>query len=362
MIDELLDQVRSAHSRSGLSIAAFAASAGIGPTRLHGMHTEAWNPTAATLRAHIAISDEPTRKTRRESLPCATEWMFEGVMQRYLADEAYRHKRSARQEELLLQRHVLPHWRERHTASIAAADVLRIIDGLMDSGTPSSANRLLSLLSQLFLYAIRRGVVRSNPCAGIRRPHAPQPLQRLLSSDELRWVWTGLADHVPSVCHDALRFQLVTAQRLSEVAGADCNEFDLEDASWQLPPNRSKNGKAHMIPLSGLALNIATRRISESSASGPLLPSRRTTEALGYKSIAAAVSASSTKSGIRFSSRDLRRTAATGMVRLGVSRTVVAKVLNHADSRAIGAYDWHAYDAEKRDALERWADYLSRII
>ena len=50
------------------------------------------------------------------------------------------------------------------------------------------------------------------------------------------------------------------------------------------------------------------------------------------------------------------------MVRLGVSRTVVAKVLNHADSRAIGAYDWHAYDSEKRDALQRWADYLSRII
>ena len=59
---------------------------------------------------------------------------------------------------------------------------------------------------------------------------------------------------------------------------------------------------------------------------------------------------------------DLRRTAATYMVRAGVPRLVVGKVLGHADTDVTGRYDKHAYDREKRGALARWADELARIV
>ena len=58
---------------------------------------------------------------------------------------------------------------------------------------------------------------------------------------------------------------------------------------------------------------------------------------------------------------DLRRSAATYMVRLGVPRLVVARVLGHADSDVTGRYDVHAYDREKRAALRKWAEELQRI-
>ena len=58
---------------------------------------------------------------------------------------------------------------------------------------------------------------------------------------------------------------------------------------------------------------------------------------------------------------DLRRTGATYMVRLGVPRLVVGRVLGHADSDVTGRYDVHAYDREKRAALRKWADELQRI-
>ena len=62
---------------------------------------------------------------------------------------------------------------------------------------------------------------------------------------------------------------------------------------------------------------------------------------------------------------DLRRTAATGMARLGVTRLVIDKVLNHvsADRSTIaGVYDRHAYEGEKRCALESWADSIVAIL
>jgi integrase len=58
---------------------------------------------------------------------------------------------------------------------------------------------------------------------------------------------------------------------------------------------------------------------------------------------------------------DLRRTAATEMALLGVSRFIISKVLNHSDRSVTGIYDRHAYLAEKRDALQTWASHLGNL-
>jgi integrase len=58
---------------------------------------------------------------------------------------------------------------------------------------------------------------------------------------------------------------------------------------------------------------------------------------------------------------DMRRTVATEMGRLGVSRFIIGKVLNHADRSVTGIYDRHAYLQEKRAALELWVQYLGNL-
>ena len=62
---------------------------------------------------------------------------------------------------------------------------------------------------------------------------------------------------------------------------------------------------------------------------------------------------------------DLRRTAATGMVRLGVPQLIVGKVLNHASrslSGVTGIYDRHGYLDSKREALTAWSQHLREIV
>ena len=59
---------------------------------------------------------------------------------------------------------------------------------------------------------------------------------------------------------------------------------------------------------------------------------------------------------------DLRRTAATGMGRLGVSRFILGRVLNHADRSVTGIYDRHEYLAEKRRALKTWGNYVENLV
>jgi integrase len=65
-----------------------------------------------------------------------------------------------------------------------------------------------------------------------------------------------------------------------------------------------------------------------------------------------------------FRAHDLRRTAATRMAEAGIPRDHIAKVLNHVEGgpAATRVYDRYSYDAEKRDALDRWARGLAAII
>ncbi|PIS10373.1 MAG: hypothetical protein COT73_09665, partial [Bdellovibrio sp. CG10_big_fil_rev_8_21_14_0_10_47_8] len=65
---------------------------------------------------------------------------------------------------------------------------------------------------------------------------------------------------------------------------------------------------------------------------------------------------------IDFVGHDFRRTAATTMAGLGVSRLVISKLLNHSDSSITNVYDRHSYDDEKRKALESWQNCLCQLI
>ena len=59
---------------------------------------------------------------------------------------------------------------------------------------------------------------------------------------------------------------------------------------------------------------------------------------------------------------DLRRTAASHMTSIGISRLVVSKILNHAEPGVTAVYDRHSYDREKRAALAAWGARLEEII
>ena len=61
---------------------------------------------------------------------------------------------------------------------------------------------------------------------------------------------------------------------------------------------------------------------------------------------------------------DLRRTAATGMARLGIDLPVIEKVLAHSSGSfagIVGVYQRHDFAAEKRAALEAWGRHVEAL-
>ena len=142
------------------------------------------------------------------------------------------------------------------------------------------------------------------------------------------------------------------------------SELDLRQRTWTLPGNRTKNKNSHVVPLSDLAITIIEEAIAEAGedadfvfpqGDGSLPP------------LAVAKTIWRTQLGLaHWTAHDLRRSAVTGMARLGVQPIVLGHVVNHRSITKAGVtlsvYSHYDYDGEKRAALDLWAERLQAIV
>ena len=68
-----------------------------------------------------------------------------------------------------------------------------------------------------------------------------------------------------------------------------------------------------------------------------------------------------------FEARDLRRTCATGLGKIGVPDATISRVLNHkiahgGSARITLAYNKYNHDSEKREAFAKWDEYVIRLL
>jgi integrase len=156
---------------------------------------------------------------------------------------------------------------------------------------------------------------------------------------------------------------LLTGQRRDEVARMQWGEIDLPKALWMLPKERSKNGKPHDIPLSEAAIAIlqSLPRIGDSF----VLTNDGRTASSNYGTNKRRLDALLPPDTPSWWLHDLRRTAASGMARLGINLPVIEKVLNHSSGSfggIVGVYQRHNFSDEKRHALERWGAHVADLV
>ena len=134
------------------------------------------------------------------------------------------------------------------------------------------------------------------------------------------------------------------------------SELDPSGAVWTLPVGRSKNKRAHEIPLSPFAAGLLSSVVGRDGRD--LLFGEGGGAFSGFSKAKAALDKRVGSAVGGWGIHDLRRTAATRMGDLGVLPHVVEAVLNHVSgSRAgvAGTYNRAAYRDEKQAALALWA-------
>jgi integrase len=290
------------------------------------------------------------------------------LVEAYLEKWARPRKRSADEDERQLRKDVLPAWGRRKAKDITRGDVIALLDTIVDRGSPIAANRMLAVIRRMFGWALSRDIVSMSPCVAVKAPAKERRRDRVLSTTEIAALWSALDSTelaISKAIRLALKFQLVTAQRKGEVIAAEWSELDLREGVWTIPPEKSKNGMPHRVPLSPLAhLVLDEVVLIRGAEAGWLFPSPKDkTAPLGDESIDHAMRTHRSVLGTGDATpRDLRRTAASHMTSIGISRLVVSKILNHAEPGVTAVYDRHSYDPEKRAALTAWGARLEQIV
>ena len=159
-------------------------------------------------------------------------------------------------------------------------------------------------------------------------------IERQIGPDDIH----GVLYHLREACLTTQRFP--ARQRRNEVAGMTRGELSDDRATWNIPGSRTKNGRAHTVPLSPLV-----RELIASVKAKPDRPfiftTTGTTPVSGWSRMKdrldAAMLAAAREEGHAviqpWTLHDLRRTFVTGMVELHVPPHVVELVVNHISGR-----------------------------
>src|SRR5262249_37058607 len=145
------------------------------------------------------------------------------------------------------ERYLRKHFRPLHTIPLNQIRRLDVANVLSEIKSTASHNRARSTLSTFYGWAIGRGWCDVNPVVGTNKAEGEIERKRVLTDAEVAAVWLNAPEGDYGTI---LKLLLLTGCRRDEIGGLLWSEIDLNARTITLPGSRTKNGEAHVVPLS----------------------------------------------------------------------------------------------------------------
>lgn len=266
-----------------------------------------------------------------------------------------------------LRRHCSPSLGHKRLSDITYEDVQKILAKLAKA--PTQQNNMFVRLRAFFKWAVRSRYLPQSPIEGMQMPAKTRSRDRVLTDGELVKV-AKKAFALENTYSRIVSLLICTGQRRGETAALEWDWVDLEEKHITLPARITKNKREHRFPISDRVVQIlkTTPKIDDSSHVFPATRShvagKPTTVFNGWnKPFLQFVKGMEVDP---FVLHDFRRTISSKMAELGVSQTVVEKLLNHVSggtqSPIAQVYNRYNFMSEMRDAINRYEAHLAKLV
>jgi integrase len=307
--------------------------------------------------AKVALGDDPQQeRTERRKKDRDT---LQSAITEYLACKKVKPKTLKDMTRYLLSGPAFKPLHAMPLDKVTRKDIAsRIVVMEREAGSNIAWHCRRALLS-FYVWAMRMGLVEQNPVIATIRPESSKPRERVLSDEELAKIWKACRDDDYG---RIVQLLILLGARRQEIGGCVWPEVDLDAGVWTLPAERSKNGKAHQLPLLPMALEIIKS-----------MPHRVTRDHLfgaragrGFSSWHKGKLALDAKVKLPpWTPHDIRRSVATHMADLGVQPHIIEQILNHQSghkSGVAGIYNRSSYEREVRSTLALWEDHIRTLV
>jgi integrase len=262
---------------------------------------------------------------------------------------------------------VFPRIGSKPIADIEAPHMLEIVRLVEARGVRETAKRILQRSRAVFQYGIMTGRCSRNPAADIdaetvlKKGPGVQHMARVKVLEIPQLMRDISLYDGELVTRLALQFMALTFARTTEMIRMEWTEIDERAAEWRIPAERMKMRDPHIVPLSRQALAIVERLKSFNGVEDHIFHSVQGRGPISNNTMLYALYRMGYKS--RMTGHGFRGLAATVLRELGYSRDVVDRQLAHAERNQVTAAYVHAeYLPERRQMMQRWADYLDSAI
>jgi integrase len=325
--------------------------------------------TAKNLLAQLRLGRDPAAEKAAARVRAAET--FGALLPHFLERQMARLKPRSYQET---ERHLTTHAKAFHgfpIEGIARRTIAARLAEIAKRSGPAASNRVRASLSAYFTWAAREGYIDANPVAFTNKAIENGARGRVLSDDELRIVWLALGDDEYSTI---LKLLLLTGARRDEIGSLRWSEIDPENAVITLPPERTKNKREHLIPLSELVLAILKAQPQRIEADGTprdhVFGKGAGHGYQGWSKSKAELDADIAKArhgkALDWRLHDFRRSLSTSLHdRFRVPPHVVEAILGHISGHkagVAGTYNKALYLDERRRALERWGAHIMGLV
>lgn len=286
----------------------------------------------------------------------AREWL-DTKQNRWVADTMIRNKGA-------LEKHIFPTFGKRLYTTIRPIEWMNHLKGIQQEHKIfEQVNRIRAMCRDIYDYAKVTGRIDYNPLEGLQKFLEQGKKKNMAHVDEKELPQLLRAiDNYPTLdSRIGLKLLAILFCRPSELREATWAEFDLENAVWNIPEQRMKKRREHIIPLSTQAVQLLHELRPLSGRSEYLFPSRSNSHKpksdtvfimalrrLGYEG--------------RQTPHGFRHIASTLLNNKGFDERHIEAALAHVKDGVAGVYNKAQYLNDRKYIMQWYADHLEQLM
>ncbi|MBQ8743783.1 MAG: tyrosine-type recombinase/integrase [Mailhella sp.] len=288
----------------------------------------------------------------------ASEWL-----QKYEVKISEKHTAKLKR---YLETKIFPLIGQRLVTELTPQDFLGVVSESERLGHNETAHKIMNLCSQVMRYARITGLVHYDTAGGLTAALTAVQRTHFAAITEPKEIGILLRDidayegYTP--VYYFLKILPYVFTRPSELRLARWEEFDFDKAMWKIPSTRMKMRREHTVPLSRQVIRLLNELKQYTGGGDLLFPSPRANSAAITD---AAPMAALRRMGYTKEMMTLHGFRAMASTRLNEMNfrpdTIEAQLAHKCADEVRLAYNRADYMAERKDLVQKWADYLDEL-